>query len=227
MSEINIAGMKFDEGQIEALRSYFREEWQREEIRGAISIIMEVLSSHNGGEPDDEIDQEISVRLLEQDIENDIVDRFHHRVPEWNEEALREANNHDVGVWRSLYDIIVPEMRARLRREAASKVKTYSVNGKTYTEEEVIAIYDVWKGIQDNNAISESLDLALDMLGDDDIREYAHNNDPDIMEQCLKSLPDWGVWQDECLSHHCLLLHYLVKDKLKEMYEAHKKEDTE
>lgn len=224
MSETRIAGMKFDEGQMDALRSYFREEWQREEIRGAISVIMEVLSCHDGSDPNDEIDHEISSQLLEQDIEEDIVDRFHHKVPEWNEEALREANNHDVGVWRFLYDIIVPEMRAKLRKKDDTKVRTYTVNGKTYTETEVVAIYGMWKGIQNYNHVSDSVDIALDMLDDPDIREYAQRNDSDIMEQCLKSLPDWGVWQDECLSQNSLLLHYLVKNKLKEMYEAHKKE---
>ncbi len=223
----HIAGMEFSDRQISALRAYFKEEWQREEIKAAISVIIEVLSAHNGSDPNDEIDQEISSQLLEQDIEDDIVDRFHHKVPEWNEEALREANNHDVGVWRFLYDIIVPEMQAKLRKKDDAKLRTYTVNGKTYTETEVVAIYDMWTDIQNYNAVSDSVDIALDMLENPDFVEYAQRNDPDIMEQCLKSLPGWGVWQDECLSQNSLLLHYLVKNKLKEMYEAHKKEQCQ
>ena len=138
-----IAGMEVSKEQLESLRSYFKEEWQREEIRSAISVITEVLASHNGSQPDDRLDQQISLLLLHGSVQNDIIDRFHHKVPEWNEEALREANEHGTGVWRSLYDIIIPEMKAKLRTGDAN-AKTYQVNGKTYTENEVIAIYDMW-----------------------------------------------------------------------------------
>ena len=220
-----IAGMEFSEAQIEVMRTHFKEEWQREEIRSAISVITEVLASHNGSQPDDRLDQQISLLLLHGSVQNDIIDRFHHKVPEWNEEALREANEHGTGVWRSLYDIIIPEMKAKLRTGDAN-AKTYQVNGKTYTENEVIAIYDMWQKIQDYKSASESVDIALDMTGNPDIAGYAHDNDPEIMEQCLKALPDWRVWQDECLSQNCLLLHYLVRDKLMEMYREHVKNDT-
>ena len=98
-------------------------------------------------------------------------------------------------------------------------MKTYQVNGKSYTEDEVIAIHSMWQNIQDRNNIGEYIELALAMIGDDRVSEYVRNNKPDIVEQCLKALPEWGVLQDECLSQNALLCDYLIADKLKEMYE--------
>ena len=100
-------------------------------------------------------------------------------------------------------------------------MKTYQVNGKSYTEDEVIAIHHMWQDIQDRDNMSEYIELALAMIGNDEISEYVHGNKPDIVEQCLKALPEWGVWQDECLSQNSLLVDYLVADKLKEMYKRH------
>lgn len=97
-------------------------------------------------------------------------------------------------------------------------MKTYQVNGKSYTEDDVIAIHAMWQDIQDRDNIKECLELALAMIGDDEMSEYVRNNEQDIMEQCLEALPEWGVLQDECLSQNSLLLDYLVADKLKEMY---------
>lgn len=102
-------------------------------------------------------------------------------------------------------------------------MKTYQLNGKTYTENEVIAIHSMWQNIQDRNNISECIELALAMLGDSEVSEYAHNNKLHIIEQCLEDLPEWGVLQDECLSQNALLCDYLIADKLKEMYENHRK----
>ena len=99
-------------------------------------------------------------------------------------------------------------------------MKTYQVNGKTYTKDEVIAIHSMWQDVQDRYNITECLELALAMIGDDDVSEYAYYNKQDIIAQCLKALPEWCAWQDDCLSQNCLLLHYLVADKLKEMYEG-------
>lgn len=97
-------------------------------------------------------------------------------------------------------------------------MKTYQVDGKSYTENEIIAIHAMWQDIQDLDNIKESMELALAMIGDDELSEYVRNDEQNIVEQCLTSLPEWGVWQDECLSQNCLLLDYLIMDKLEEMY---------
>lgn len=78
-------------------------------------------------------------------------------------------------------------------------MKTYLLNGKTYTEDEVVAIHDMWQDIQDRDEISECLELALVIIGDNDISEFVRNNKRGIIERCLNDLPEWGVWQDECL----------------------------
>lgn len=103
-------------------------------------------------------------------------------------------------------------------------MKTYQVNGRTYTEDEVVAIHAMWQGTQERDNIKECIELALAMIGDDEVAEYVRNNERDIIEQCLQALPEWGVWQDECLSQNSLLLDYLIADKLKEMYESQRKE---
>ena len=103
-------------------------------------------------------------------------------------------------------------------------MKTYQVNGKTYTEDEVIAIHAMWQDILDRDNIKECVELALAMIGNDEVSEYVRNNEQYIVEQCLQALPEWGVWQDECLSQNSLLLDYLIADKLKEMYESQRKE---
>lgn len=102
-------------------------------------------------------------------------------------------------------------------------MKTYQLNGKTYTEDEIIAIHAMWQDILDRDNIKECVELALAMIGDDEVAEYVRNNEQDIIKQCLQTLPEWGVWQDECLSQNCLLLDYLIADKLREMYESQRK----
>ena len=97
-------------------------------------------------------------------------------------------------------------------------MKTYRVNGKKYTEDEVIAIHAMWQDFLDRNDVKYSMELALGMIGDDKVSEYVRNNERGIVEQCLEALPEWGVWQDECLSRSCLLYYYLIADKIKEMY---------
>ena len=84
----------------------------------------------------------------------------------------------------------------------------------------LIAVHRMWQEIQNCNSISESLELALSMIGNDEIVKYASNNKSEIIEQCLKALPDWGVWQDECLSQNRLLYDYLIADKLEELCEG-------
>ena len=214
---IRIAGMEFSEEQTAALRTHFKEEWQKEEIRAAIGVITEVLSNHDDSLPNGKLDQQISLLLLHGSIQNDIIDRFHNKVTEWNEEALQAANDHDVGVWRSLYDIIIPEMRAKLRA-GDTNVKTYQVNGKTYTENEVIAIYDMWKQMQDYKIVSDSVDAALDLLDDPDIEDYAHDNDPEVMDRCLASLPKWRKRQRDYLANQEMLLHHFIRDQLMDIY---------
>lgn len=103
-------------------------------------------------------------------------------------------------------------------------MKIYQLKGKSYTEDEVIAIHAMWQGLQNRGNVKECIELALAMIGDDEVAEYVHHNERDIIEQCLKALPEWGVWQDECLSQNSLLLDYLIADKLKEMYASQRKE---
>ena len=103
-------------------------------------------------------------------------------------------------------------------------VKTYQVNEKAYTEDEVVAIHAMWQNILERDNIKECIELALAMVGDDEVSKYVRINERDIIEQCLQALPEWGVWQDECLSQNSLLLDYLIADKLKEMYESQRKE---
>ena len=100
-------------------------------------------------------------------------------------------------------------------------MKTYHVNGKSYTKDEIIAIHAMWQGIQAQNNVKTSMELALAMIGDDEVSEYVRNNEQNIVEQCLEALPEWGVWQDECLSQNSLLIDYLIADKVKEMYASY------
>lgn len=102
-------------------------------------------------------------------------------------------------------------------------MKTYLVNGKSYTESEIIAVYNMWQAVQERDSIKYDIELALDMIKDTKISEYARDHETEIVEQCLENFLDWGEWQDECLSRSCLLRCYLVADKIKEMY-ANQKE---
>ena len=100
-------------------------------------------------------------------------------------------------------------------------VKKYQVNGKSYTEDEVIAIHAMWQSILDRDNLKNYVELALAMIGDDAVNEYVRNNERDIIKRCSQALFEWDVWQDECLSQHCLLHDYLVADKLREMYASY------
>lgn len=71
-------------------------------------------------------------------------------------------------------------------------MKTYQLNEKTYTEDEVIAIHAMWQDIIDRDNIKEYVELALAMIGDDEVSEYVRNNERDIIEQCLQAFPEWG-----------------------------------
>ena len=62
-------------------------------------------------------------------------------------------------------------------------VKTYQVNGKSYTEDEVIAIHAMWQDIQERNNVEKGVELAVAMIGNDEVAEYVRNNEQDIVEQ--------------------------------------------
>ena len=101
-------------------------------------------------------------------------------------------------------------------------MKTYQLNGEIYTEDEVIAIHAMWQDILERDNLKNCVELAIAMIGNNEVSEYVCNNEQDIIEQCLQALPEWGVWQDVCLSQHSLLHHYLVADKLKEIYKSYR-----
>ncbi len=153
---------------------------------------MEVLSNHDDGLPDGKLDRQISLLLLHGSIQNDIIDRFHSKVPEWNEEALQAANDHDVGVWRSLYDIIVPEMRAKLKAGDAN-ARTYQVNGKTYTEKEVTAIHTFWQGRLNAGIADDAIHSALSILRENNpkIETFAQTHLPEITRECRSQFCSW------------------------------------
>ena len=104
-------------------------------------------------------------------------------------------------------------------------MKTYQLNGKSYTEDEVIAVHDMWQAVLERDSIKYDIELALDVIRDSDISEYVRNNEAEIIEQCLENLLDWGEWQDECLSRSCLLRYNLIADKITEMYERRMRND--
>lgn len=78
----------------------------------------------------------------------------------------------------------------------------YQVEGKTYTQAEMIAVHKAWQEILDVAAINDAIDEALDILDrfyPVSVREYAHNNDPDIVSACMDQLGDYRKKQDELL----------------------------
>lgn len=62
-------------------------------------------------------------------------------------------------------------------------MKTYQLKGKSYTENEVIAIHAMWQGIQDRDNIKECMEAALVMIDDDAVSDYVRNNESNITEQ--------------------------------------------
>ena len=93
------------------LREYFKQEWLEDEIRKALCIIQEVLICHDTDDPSLKHDHEIALALTDEEVVEDIVKEYSKNVPCWTEEALQFANDHDIGVWRRLYDAIVPSLR--------------------------------------------------------------------------------------------------------------------
>lgn len=93
------------------LREYFKQEWREDEIRKALCIIQEVLLNHDATDPSMKYDHGIALALRDEGVIEDIVKEYSKDVPDWTEEALQFANDHDVGVWRSLYDAIVQPLR--------------------------------------------------------------------------------------------------------------------
>ncbi len=78
----------------------------------------------------------------------------------------------------------------------------YQVEGKTYTQAEMIAVHKAWQRILDVAAINDALDEALDILDrfyPVSIREYAHNNTTDIVSTCIDQLGDYCKKQEELL----------------------------
>ena len=66
----------------------------------------------------------------------------------------------------------------------------------------MIAVHKAWQEILDVAAINDAIDEALDILDrfyPVSVREYAHNNDPDIVSACMDQLGDYRKKQDELL----------------------------
>ena len=43
-------------------------------------------------------------------------------------------------------------------------MKTYQINGKIYTEEEVIEIHRMWQDIQDRENVSDCIEISQSLL---------------------------------------------------------------
>ncbi|MBQ9565493.1 MAG: hypothetical protein IJU98_07905, partial [Synergistaceae bacterium] len=58
------------------------------------------------------------------------------------------------------------------------------------------------------------------------IDDYTHDNDPEIMESCLKALPKWRKKQREHLARQKMLLHHFICDRIMDMYMRHNGEEV-
>ena len=102
----------------------------------------------------------------------------------------------------------------------------YQVEGKTYTQAEMIAVHKAWQRILDVAAIDDALDEALDILDRfypvSDIREYAHNNDTDIVSTCIDQLGDYRKKQEELLESRRMDLIQLALEVVESGYKQSK-----
>ena len=102
----------------------------------------------------------------------------------------------------------------------------YQVEGKTYTQAEMIAVHKAWQEILDVAAINDAIDEALDILDRfypvSDIREYAHNNDPDIVSACIDRLGDYHKKQEELLESRRMDLIQLALEVVESGYKQSK-----
>lgn len=99
----------------------------------------------------------------------------------------------------------------------------YQVEGKTYTQAEMIAVHKAWQEILDVAAINDAIDEALDILDRfypvSDIREYAHNNNPDIVNACMDQLEDYRKKQEELLESRRMDLIQLALEVVERGYQ--------
>lgn len=102
----------------------------------------------------------------------------------------------------------------------------YQVEGKTYTQAEMIAVHKAWQRILDVAAIDDAIDEALDILDRfypvSDIRKYAHNNDPDIVTACIDRLGDYRKKQEELLESRRMDLLQLAIEVVESGYKQSK-----
>lgn len=102
----------------------------------------------------------------------------------------------------------------------------YQVEGKTYTQAEMIAVHKAWQEILDVAAINDAIDEALDILDRfypvSDIREYARNNDPDIVSACIDQLGDYRKKQEELLESRRMDLIQLALEVVESGYKQSK-----
>lgn len=76
----------------------------------------------------------------------------------------------------------------------------YEIEGKTYTEKEVIAIYEYWRKHLDCEDITDAINHVIEYNHNEFSSAFVKNNSEMIKEMCIKHLNHWHEMQSSSLS---------------------------
>lgn len=98
----------------------------------------------------------------------------------------------------------------------------YKVGDKIYTQEEMVAVHKQWQDMIDYAIVCDAVDVALEKIDTyfhgTHFREFAHNNDPEVMNECLNNLNKIRKEQDEYLTRNNMGLGDLLVSVLGKKY---------
>ena len=94
---------------------------------------------------------------------------------------------------------------------------TFNINGKNYGEEEIISIYEFWQLQLDINDIKDAMNEIVEN-DDNEFIDFVKENHNDILNLCIKNLPDWHDMQKDLINHWGKSIFDLSQDFINHTY---------
>ncbi len=95
---------------------------------------------------------------------------------------------------------------------------TYVINGKEYSEGEIITLYDFWQEHCDMEDIEDAMEHVIHNSDDSEFVDFVLNNAKKISVICKKHVLYWHNLQESTLSDSELTIFYLARQLIDCIY---------
>ena len=95
---------------------------------------------------------------------------------------------------------------------------TFNINGKEYTLEEIMGVYEFWQCYNDTDDINDAIAHVIDCSGDYELSKFANDNAEVIRAKCIEHFDIWHNTQSNILNFMDASIFDLALQLIDEFY---------